>query len=120
MEIKLYISPEEKKDENIFLGQIDTNEIIASEEKNLTVENTPEHQLFDALKLLKKIIKKEEPKETFPKLVDIFMASEFNRNRRYALGHLLVEYYGVIEQDSRVIALLQMKDKTNLSKDICY
>lgn len=59
---------------------------------------------------------KQEPKETFPKLVDIFMASDFNKNRRYILGHLLTEYYEVIDKDRRAIMLLQLKDKTNLTK----
>lgn len=66
--------------------------------------------------MLKKIIMKQEPKETFPKLVDIFMASDFNKNRRYILGHLLTEYYEVIDKDRRAIMLLQLKDKTNLTK----
>ena len=36
------------------------------------------------------------------------------------MGHLLTEYYEVIERDKRVIELLQLKDKTNLCKEVCY
>ena len=44
------------------------------------------------------------------------MVSDFNKNRRYILGHLLTEYYEIIEKDKRAIMLLQLKDKTNLTK----
>lgn len=48
------------------------------------------------------------------------MKNEFNKNRRYILGHLLTEYYQLIEADPKVIDLLLLKDKTNLSREVCY
>ena len=44
------------------------------------------------------------------------MRSEFTKNRKYLLGHSLAEYYEVIEKDAKVVELLQMRDKSNLSR----
>lgn len=71
---------------------------------------------MDALKRLRAIIKKEESKECFGSLVKKFLGSDLNKNKRYILGHLLTEYYEIIEKDEVVLTLLKMGDKTNLNK----
>jgi hypothetical protein len=48
---------------------------------------------LDALRLLKKIIQKQEPEEKFPLLYDIFTENDLKSDYIDILGHLLVAFY---------------------------
>lgn len=48
------------------------------------------------------------------------MNCHLSRRRTYILGHLLTQYYQVIDKDIKVKYLLLLRDKTNLTKEVCF